>query len=86
MARGSRIETDFGKPWGEVSLKDLREWHEAYGICRLCARRVSLNLRTLARLAGRGAPLETVQGRLRCTVCRNRQGNRIEVERLPRNL
>ncbi len=83
--RRSRLETDFGKQWGEVRISDTREWHEVYGRCRLCERRSVLDRAVLARVCGRQALLVDVQTRLRCTVCRNRVANTIEVERMSRN-
>lgn len=85
-ARGSRLETDFGKQWDEVSFADLREWHAAYAKCRLCAHRKELDLRKIIRLHGKDALLVDVQTRLKCETCQNRIANEIEVERIPRNI
>lgn len=85
-ARGSRIETDFdGKQWDEVRISDLREWHEMFGTCKLCARRVSLPRYVLVKQCGQHAKLVDVQTRLKCTSCKNDVANEIEVERMPRD-
>ena len=88
MARGSRIVSadEFSKPWDAVSFGDLREWHAMYARCRLCDRRGELNDRQFLRRFGRSGLLVHAQAKLACSQCRNNVGNRIEVERLPRNL
>ena len=57
-----------------------------YARCRLCDRRGELNDRQLLRRFGKSGLLVRAQTKLACRECRNNVGNRIEVERLPRNL
>jgi hypothetical protein len=88
MARGSRIVSadEFAKSWDTVSFGDLREWHAIFARCCLCDHRTQLDERVFLRRFGKSGLLVHAQTKLLCRKCRNDVGNRIEVERLPRNL
>ena len=86
--RGNRVVSadEFSRPWDTVCFGDLREWHALFARCCLCDRREQLDDRAFLRRFGRSGLLVHAQTKLACRGCRNNVGNRIEVERLPRNL
>ena len=68
-----------------IRLGDLRHWHIVTARCFKCRHESEFTGDFLARERSPHRYLTVLQPKLRCTHCRNRQGNTLSVRRAPRN-
>ena len=68
-----------------VRLRDLQSWHVLKAVCPECRRATMLTPETLRGRWPAYTRLVDLEPKLRCRKCGNRDGNRFQVMKLPRN-
>lgn len=75
--------TPAGSP-DEITFANLPEWYELSCRCRACGRESRLNRHVLVEKFGANQPILRLTRKLRCSKCRNRDGNEIKVGKVKR--
>ena len=68
-----------------IRLADLRDWHVVTATCFCCGRQGTIPIATLRRGRPDYTRLVDLERKLRCTACRSRESNTLEVRRKPRD-
>lgn len=70
----------------DYQLGWLSEWHVLVAICSRCRHRRRLSIDAIMRRYPRIGLVQQIAPMLACRQCGNREGNQVEIGRLPRNL